>query len=94
MKFNFRQAIFILAVFVILAGIHLFITTQNIGLKYKTTDLKIRLNELLSKNRALGSQLAKKENLKNIEKYAREKLGMVYPKKINYIVISKEKKKD
>ena len=93
MKFKFRQAIFILMVFVALAGVHLYINTQNIALKYKVTDLKIRLSEIRSKNRLIGSQVAIKEDLSRIEKYAREKLRMTYPKKINYIfpgLISKE----
>jgi len=83
---RFRNAIFILITIVALAGIHLYINTQNIGLKYKVTDLKIKLAEIRSINRQLGSQVAKKEKLSYIEKIAREKLGMVYPEKINYIL--------
>lgn len=90
MKFKFRRAVFILIIFVILAGIHLFIYTQNIDLKYKTTDLKIKLSEIKSKNRELISQVAKKENLAFIEKMAKEKLGMIYPEKINYILIPRQ----
>lgn len=93
MKFKFRQATLILIVFVLLAGIHLYINTQNIGLKYKVTDLKIKLSEIRSKNRLIGSQVAREESLSRIEKYAREKLKMTYPEKINYIFpqpVSKE----
>jgi cell division protein FtsL len=90
MKFRFRRAVFTLIVFVILAGIHLYIYTQNIGLKYKITDLKIKLSELRSRNRKLISQVAKKENLPYIEKIAKEKLDMIYPEKINYILVSRE----
>ena len=90
MKFKFRRAVFILIIFVILAGIHLYIYTQNIGLKYKITDLKIKLSELRSRNRKLISQVAKKENLPYIEKIAKEKLDMIYPEKINYILVSRE----
>lgn len=86
MNKTFRKAIFILVVMVVLAGIHLFIYTQNMTLKYKVTDLKIRFSELRSKNRQLGSQVAAKENLAYIEKFAREKLEMIYPKKMNYIL--------
>ena len=86
MRFKFRRAVFILIIFVVLAGIHLFIYTQNIDLKYKTTDLKIKLKDIRSKNRQLISQVAKKENLPYIEKIAREKLDMIYPEKINYIL--------
>ena len=90
MKFKFRRAVFILIIFVVLAGIHLFIYTQNIDLKYKITDLKIRLSGIRSKNRGLISQVAKKENLSYIEKVAIEKLDMIYPEKINYVLISRE----
>ncbi|MFC1511488.1 septum formation initiator family protein [Candidatus Margulisiibacteriota bacterium] len=86
MKFKFRRAVFILTVFVLLAAIHLFFNTQNIKHKYVVTDLKIKLGELRSKNRNLGSRVAGKENLAHIEKVAREKLRMIYPSKINYIL--------
>jgi cell division protein FtsB len=90
MKFKFRRAVFILIVIVALAGIHLYIYTQNIGLKYRITDLKIKLGELRSKNRKLGSQVAKKESLVYIEKTAKEKLNMIYPEKVNYILYGSE----
>ena len=86
MKYQFRRAVLILLLFVVLAGSHLFINTQNIGLKYKTTDLKIKLSEIRSKNRYLQVQVARKENLKLVEKTAREQLKMVYPQTINYIL--------
>lgn len=90
MKSGFRRAVFTLIVFVILAGIHLFIYTQNMSLKYKNTDLKIKLGEIRSKNRQLGSSVARKESLSYIENFAREKLGMVYPKNIKYLLVSAE----
>lgn len=83
---KFRRAVLILIIFVALAGIHLYIYTQNIGLKYKVTDLKIKLSKIVSKNRSMVSQVAKKENLHYIEKIAREKLNMVYPEEVNYIL--------
>lgn len=87
---KFRQAIFILAIFVALALVHLYIFVQNITLKYKITDLKIKLSEIRSKNRALGSQVAAEENLSRVEKIAKEKLGMIYPQKIIYLEVSPE----
>ena len=89
MKFRFRRAVFILFVFVVLAGIHLYIYTQNIGLNYKVTDLKIKLSKIVSRNRDLIRRVAEKENLNHIEKYAREKLDMVYPEEVTYIVPSR-----
>lgn len=87
---NFRKAVFILTVFLVLAGIHLFIYTQNIGLKYRVTDLKVRLSELNSGNRQLESQVIEEENLAYVEKVAKEKLGMIYPEKIIYILGTEE----
>ncbi|MGB9613405.1 MAG: septum formation initiator family protein [Candidatus Margulisiibacteriota bacterium] len=87
---NFRRALFVLLVFLILASIHLYLYAQNIKLKYQNTDLKIKLAEIDSQNRSLRVELARAENLAYIEKIAKEKLGMVYPEKINYIILSKE----
>lgn len=86
MRFKFWRAVLILSLIVILAGIHLFIYTQNISLKYKVTDLKIKLAEITSQKRDLIIRVAKKENLNYIEKIAREKLNMVYPEEVNYII--------
>jgi cell division protein FtsB len=83
---KFKRAVFILTVFVVLAGVHLFITTQNIDLKYRVTDLKIKLSGIRDRNRELAVKAAGKENLPYIEKTAKEKLDMVYPKKINYVL--------
>jgi len=43
MNRTFRKAMFVLVVVLILGGIHLFIRTQNVDLKYNTTDLKTKL---------------------------------------------------
>jgi len=87
---NFRRALFILTVFLILSAIHLFFYAQNISLKYQITDLKLKLNELLSQNRSLGSLVSREENLSYIEKTAKGKLGMIYPEKIIYIAGSNQ----
>jgi cell division protein FtsL len=83
---NFRRAVLILVVILFLAGIHLYVYARNIILKYEITDLKIKLSELKSQNRQLGSQVARAEDLSQIEKIAQGKLGMVYPSKITYIL--------
>jgi cell division protein FtsB len=83
---NFRLSLSVLVVLLLVAGLHLFIYAYNINLKYSTTDLKIKLSEITSSNHVLGSQLARKENLPWVEKIAKEKLGMIYPDNINYIV--------
>jgi cell division protein FtsB len=87
---NFRLATSILVFFLLLAGAHLYIYTQNISLKYQLTDLKVRLGELQSANRQLGGQIARGENLAFVEQYATRKLGMIYPEQIIYIVGTRE----
>ena len=91
---NFKRALFILLTLLILAGIHLYLNAQNIILNYQSTDLKIRLGELNSRNRQLGSQASRKEDLSYIEKTAKEKLGMVYPQKVIYIGASDRDRPD
>lgn len=87
---DFRRAVAILSLFICFAGIHLFIFAQNIGIKYRITDLKVKLGELTSKNRQLGGLVAREENLAYVEKYAKGKLGMYYPAKIQYLAASAE----
>ncbi|MFA5113540.1 MAG: hypothetical protein WC529_04510 [Candidatus Margulisiibacteriota bacterium] len=87
---NFRLATSILAFFLLLAGIHLFVFAQNITLKYRITDIKVKVNELKAVNRQLGSQVARGENLSYVEDYATGRLGMVYPEQITYIVGTRE----
>ncbi len=89
---RFKTAVITLLIFVALSAIHLFIYTQNIDLKFQVRELKIRLAQIRSKNRQDGYIVAKKENLKGIEQIAMRKLGMVYPDKINYIVVSPNQK--
>lgn len=87
---EFRRALSILGLFLGLSAIHLFIYAQNVSLKYHLTDKKILFSELSSQNRQLGSMVSREENLSQVEKIAKEKLGMIYPEKINYIFSSKE----
>jgi cell division protein FtsB len=83
---NFRKAVAILVLFLALAGVHLYISAKNIGLKYRATDLKIKLAELSSLSRTLGSRMSQGEDLGYIEKTAKTKLGMIYPDNVTYIV--------
>ena len=87
---NFRLGVFILISCLILAAAHLFVYTQNISLKYQLTDAKIALTDLNSQLRNLASSAARGEKLAPIEKIAREKLGMIYPEKVIYLVSSAE----
>lgn len=87
---KFRRAVLVIIVLVVLAGIHLFFNTQNVGLKYKLTDLKTEYSKIHSRNQELGSRVSEKEDLHRIEQAAREKLDMAYPDQVNYILVSKE----
>lgn len=91
---NFRKYLFVIIFFLILAGIHLFFFVKNVSLKYSITSLKLKFIEINSKTRMLGSLVAKEQNLTFIEKTAKEKLGMLYPEKMNYLVGTKEAPND
>jgi len=90
MKSEQRKILFVLFLILAMGLVHLYINTQNIALKYKVTENKVGLNDLRSQNRLLGSQVARKEDLGQIERTAQTNLNMVYPTKITYLVVSKE----
>lgn len=87
---NFRKWLSLIVFFLVFSAVHLSIFVQNISLTYRLTEGKIKLSELNSRNRLLGGSVAREENLVFIEKTAKEKLGMVYPENIKYIIGSKE----
>lgn len=76
-------------VIVLLAFIHLCFFAQSVSLKYELTDLKMKFMEIYKKNRYTQSVLAGRESLEILEKSA-QKLDMVYPEDINYIILSRE----
>lgn len=78
----------VLVVFVMLSAVHLAIYTGSIKTGYEIDALKKKLDGLRSDNRYLNYLVAKEEALPRIEQTAKGKLNMVYPEKINYIVIS------
>jgi cell division protein FtsL len=82
------RAFAILIIFVTLSVIHLTIYTNSIKISYDIDDLKQKLVELRDSNRYLNYLVAKEESLTRIDQIAKGKLNMVYPEKINYIVIS------
>ena len=89
---KFRLAVFILVILVALAAAHLFVYTQNISLKFQISDIKIKLSQVRSQNRSLGAEMATLQNLNRIEKIAKEKLKMIYPEEMNYLLITPEAK--
>ncbi len=82
------RAFAILIVFVLLSVVHLAIYTSSIKTGYEIDELKSKLDKIRSENRYLNYLVAKGEALPRIEKLAKGKLNMVYPDKINYIIIS------
>lgn len=82
------RAFAILIIFVSLSVVHLAIYTSSIKISYEIDGLKQRLEKLRSDNRYLSYLVAKEEALPKIEQIARKKLNMVYPEKINYIIVS------
>ncbi|HVN67294.1 MAG TPA: hypothetical protein VMT55_02905 [Candidatus Sulfotelmatobacter sp.] len=87
---NFRLAVSILIVFLLLSGLHLFMFAQNMTVKFRLNEIKIKLAESQSQNRTLDANLARALTLAEVEKNAKGKLGMVYPAEILYIVGTRE----
>ena len=82
------RAFAILLLFVILSAVHLTIYTNSIRTGYEIDDLKRKLDTIKPENRYLNYLVAKEEALPRIESVAKGKLNMVYPEKMNYIIVS------
>ena len=82
------RAFAILIIFVLLSAVHLTIYTNSIKTGYEIDELKRKLDSVRPENRYLNYLVAKEEALPRIEKVAREKLNLIYPEKINYIITS------
>ena len=72
----------------LLCAVHLSIYTISIKTGYEIDKLRSNLEKIRSDNRYLSYVVAKEEALPRIEQIATKKLKMVYPEKIEYIVIS------
>ena len=82
---------YLIGISIALVLLHLYILTKNHALKYEVANMKIKLKELRSANRIMASKLSAQEALPAIEKKA-ALMGMAYPEKINYILITQEAK--
>jgi len=82
------RAFAVLIIFVLLSLIHLAISTGSIKTSYEISELKQQLDAIKPENRYLNYLVAKEEALPRIEKLATTKLDMIYPEKMNYVVIS------
>jgi len=83
----------ILTVFVLLCAVHLSIYTSSIKTGYEIDELKQKFEKVRSENRYLNYLAAKEESLPRIEKLAKGKLNMVYPEKVNYMIVSTSESK-
>jgi len=82
------RAFVILTVLVALSVVHLAIYTNSIKISYEINDLKQQIDKLRDSNRYLNYLVAKEEALPRIEQIAKGRLNMIYPEKINYIIIA------
>jgi len=83
----------ILMVFVLLCAVHLTISTSSMNTSYEIDELKQKFEKVRSENRYLNYLVAKEESLPRIEKLAKGKLNMVYPEKVNYMIVSTSESK-
>ena len=75
---------------VALGSLHLYLSTQGADEKYRLIDLKMKFRDLRSQNRYLSKIVAEKEKPERVEKIAKTKLKMTWPKKVHYLFVSKE----
>ena len=84
------KALIFLFVFLSMNMIHLLLNSNIISSGYDTNSLGKKLNELKSRNRDLSAHISGEFSLGKIEKKARQSLNMVYPEKIEFIIVSRE----
>ena len=84
------KALIFLFVFISMNIIHLILNSFIISSGYKTNDLEKKLNEFKSRNRDLSAYISGEFSLDKMEKKARQSLNMVYPEKIEFIIVSRE----
>jgi len=82
------RAFTVLLVILFLSLIHLSIYTNSIKVGYEIDGLKKKWDSLRNDTRYLNYLVAKDEALPKIDSIAKSKLNMIYPEKMNYIVIN------
>lgn len=80
----------IFALIISLSFIHLVIVSKTVIIGNELDISNKIFNKLASQNKDLEARAAKEESLQRIESIARNKLGMITPEKINYIIVSSE----
>ena len=85
-----RRYVWPILIIVALALVHLYILTRSVSLKYDITRKKMELMKIYKENKNLSCQVSRGESLDRVEGAATSKLDMLYPEKMNYIVVSGE----
>jgi cell division protein FtsL len=85
-KFFFLSILFI-SFFTILGLLYVYENVEYTSLSYKYMTLKKEYENLIHKNEKLNDTVEKLSSPSRIERYARLRLGMAYPKKTVYIDI-------
>ena len=86
----YKKAAVFLFLIVSMSLVHLVINANLASTGYLVDSEKRVLSRLRSENRSLAALVAQKEALPRIESIARNKLKMITPPRINYIIVSKE----
>ncbi len=84
----FLSFIILIGFFVVLALLYVYETVEYTSLSYKYMKLEKEYKSLVKHNQFLKYQVERLSSPSRIEKYAKIKLGMVYPEKTVYIDIS------
>ena len=79
-----------ISILIVLALLHLYIYTKNVGVNYEIEAMKTQFSDLYSENHYLASEISAQSRPDRIEDYAKNKLGMEYPVQINYLIVSQE----
>jgi len=87
------KALIFLFVFISMTMIHLWLNSYIISAGYKSNELAKELSEIRGKNRQLMAEIASASHLGKIEARAHSQLNMVYPEKVNFIIVSAEAQK-
>ena len=85
-KFFFSSLIFV-SFLTILGLFYVHVNVEYISFSYKYMELKREYKELIRENERLNYEVERLSSPSRIERYARVKLGMIYPEKTVYIDI-------
>ena len=87
-KIMFKLYLFCIVVIAIMLSFYIIQSVTINHLSYKVNELESELNSLERKNQKLELQSAKRLSLSNIEKIAKNKLGMVESNNSEYVVLN------